>query len=182
MTSLRKQAAQLPVDEPSVEEGWQELLQRGLKSKTALLNSEAFMSAADAGQLLGIGEPAIRRRLREGNLFALKASGDGEYRIPVWALDAKVAGQATARLLQDAQGTDEWWLYHFMTTPNGSLNGLCPFECLLSPENDPWVKKRARKELVANLELPVNASLVEPVRQALKSELEESAAAQGRQT
>lgn len=175
--SLREKADQLPVDEPSVEEGWQELLERGLKSKTALLSSKAFMSTADASKLLQVGEPAIRKRLREGKLFALKTSGDGEYRIPVWALDAKVAGQATATLLQDAKGTDEWWLYHFMTTPNGSLNGMSPFECLLSPENVPWVKRPARKELVDDLDLPVNASLLEPVRQALKSELEESAAA-----
>lgn len=136
----------------SVEEGWQELLERGVRSKTALLKSNQFKSTAQVSELLGVGEPAVRRRIREQKLFALKAPGDGEHRIPAWALDPGVAGAATVALYAGAAGMDEWRLYHFLSTPHGSLNGLRPFECLMSSANLPLPQRSARDELLAELE------------------------------
>jgi hypothetical protein len=161
----------------SVEEGWQQLLERGLKSKVALLKSSSFKSTTQASELLGIGEPAVRKRIREQKLFALKVPGDGEHRIPAWALDPGVAGAATAALYASAPGMDDWQLYHFLSTPNGSLNGLRPFECLLSSVNLTPSLRSAREELLSDLELPAGASLLEAVQGELKAEAQEGRAA-----
>lgn len=158
----------------SAEEGWQELLERGLKSKTALLKSPEFKSTAQASELLGVGEPAIRRRIREQKLFALKAPGDGEHRIPAWALDPGAAGPATAALYACVPGMDEWQLYHFLSTPNGNLNGLRPFECLLSAANLPPARRTARGELLAEMELGSGAPLLDTVLDELKADFKES--------
>lgn len=157
-----------------VEQGWQELLERGLQRKTELLRSNEFKTTAQASELLGIGEPAVRKRIREGKLFALQTPGDGEHRIPAWALDPAIAGQATVALLSDVQGgTDEWQLYHALTTPNGALNGLRPFECLMSRQHLPPSARAAREELVAHLQLPASGSLLEAVRRAVAVELDD---------
>jgi hypothetical protein len=169
---IRKAAP--PAEEPSVEAGWQALLERGLQAKAALLRSAEFKSTDEAGKLLGIGEPAVRKRIRERKLFALKSPGEGDFRIPAWALDPAIAGPATAALLAATRGgADEWQLYHFMTTPDGSLNGLKPFECLLSNEHLPSAGKAARGELVAYLQLGDGASLLQAVKQALLAEVAE---------
>lgn len=157
-----------------VEQGWQELLERGLQRKTELLRSTEFKTTAQASELLGIGEPAVRKRIREGKLFALQTPGDGGHRIPAWALDPALAGQATVALLSDVQGgTDEWQLYHALTTPNGALNGLRPFECLMSRQHLPPSARAAREELVAHLQLPASGSLLEVVRRAVEVDLDD---------
>jgi len=157
-----------------VEQGWQELLERGLQRKTELLRSTEFKTTAQASELLGIGEPAVRKRIREGKLFALQTPGDGGHRIPAWALDPAIAGQATVALLSDVQGgTDEWQLYHALTTPNGALNGLRPFECLMSRQHLPPSARAAREELLAHLQLPANGSLLEAVRRAVAVDLDD---------
>jgi hypothetical protein len=160
--------------EVSVEEGWQQLLERGLKSKLSLLKSKDFKSTSEASDLLGIGEHAIRKRIKEKRLFALRMPGDGEHRIPAWALDPKLGGATTAALLAQAKDADEWSVYHFMSTPNGSLNGLRPFECLMSDENLPPSRLGARDELLSYLRLPARGSLLETVKQALEADLAES--------
>ncbi|CAM3423392.1 hypothetical protein [Paracidovorax anthurii] len=165
------------VSTTSVEEGWQELLERGLRSKVALLKSGPFKSTTQASELLGIGEPAVRKRIREQKLFALKVPGDGEHRIPAWALDPGVAGAATASLYASVPGMDEWQLYHFLSTPNGNLNGLRPFECLLSSANLTPSLRAARDELVSELELGAGASLLAVVEDELKAEAREGRAA-----
>ena len=173
--SLAGTASTAP-QEPTVAEGWQQLLERGLKHKTSLLKSKEFKSTAEASELLGIGEPAVRKRVREKRLFALRMPGDGEHRIPAWALDPKLGGATTEALLKRAGDADEWHLYHFMTTPQGSLNGLRPFECLMSEENLPHAQLRARAELIAYLGTSAFASLLDTVLQVLKADLEETAA------
>lgn len=157
----------------STEEGWQALLERGLRSKTALLVSSQFKSTKQASELLGVGEPAIRKRIREQKLFALRSPGDGEHRIPAWALDPEIAGKTTAALYAGAAGMDEWQLYHFLSTPRGQLNGLRPFECLMSRENLPHAQRSARHELLEHLAFKPNASLLDTVQKALLLEMKE---------
>ena len=159
--------------EPPVEQGWQALLESGLRSKTLLLRSTEFKTTSEASELLGIREPAVRRRIREQKLFALKTPVEGEHRIPAWALDPGLAGGPTTALLSEAGTADEWYLYHFLTTPNGSLNGLRPFECLISREHLPLPRQALRDELAAYLGLSPGASLLDAVKQALVSELME---------
>ena len=65
--------------------------QMGRLAKPAILNK----TTAQASELLGIGEPAVRKRIREGKLFALQTPVEGEHRIPAWALDPAVARKAT---------------------------------------------------------------------------------------
>ncbi|WP_438392092.1 hypothetical protein [Caballeronia sp. DA-9] len=156
-----------------VEQGWQELLESGLRSKASLWSSAEFKTTSEAGKLLGIKEAAVRKRIREQKLFALKTSADGEHRIPAWALDPRLAGAPTAALLAEAGSADEWHLYHFLSTPNGGLNGLRPFECLISRENLPLPRQALRDELAAYLGLSPGASLLETVKQAWVSELTE---------
>lgn len=159
--------------EPPVEQGWQSLLESGLRSKTSLLRSPEFKTTSEAGELLGIQEPAVRRRIREHKLFALKTPIEGEHRIPAWALDPGLAGGPTATLLSEAGAADEWYIYHFLTTPNGSLNGLRPFECLMSREHLPLPRQALRDELAAYLGLSLGAPLLDAVKQALVAELME---------
>jgi hypothetical protein len=161
----------------SLEEGWQQLLERGLRSKTALLKSSQFKSTAQASELLGVGDPAVRRRIRERKLFALRAPGDGDHRIPAWALDPEVTGAPTLALYESVPGMDEWKLYHFLSTPHGNLNGLRPFECLMSSANLPATPRSARDELLAALELATGASLLEVVLHELKAESKEGQSA-----
>jgi hypothetical protein len=156
-----------------VEEGWQQLLEAGLRSKTTLLKSKEFKSTAEVGDLLGIGEAAVRKRVREQKIFALKMPGDGEYRIPAWALDHRLAGVTTRTLQASAKSADEWQVYHFMSTPNGSLNGLRPFECLLSNESLPAQAHAAREDLKASLQLAKSASLLPAVEHALEIDLKQ---------
>ncbi|MFD1840121.1 hypothetical protein [Paracidovorax cattleyae] len=170
-------ADKVSVSATSVEEGWQELLERGLRSKVAMLKSGPFKSTTQASELLGIGEPAVRKRIREQKLFALKVPGDGEHRIPAWALDPGVAGAAAASLYASVPGMDEWQLYHFLSTPNGNLNGLRPFECLLSSATLTPSLRAARDELVSELELGAGASLLAVVEDELKAEAREGRAA-----
>jgi len=158
---------------PPVEQGWQAPLESGLRSKTSLLRSTEFKTTSEASELLGIREPAVRRRIREQKLFALKAPVEGEHRIPAWALDPGLAGGPTTALLSEAGAADEWYLYHFLTTPNGSLNGLRPFECLMSREHLPLPRQALRDELAAYLGLSPGASLLDAVKQALVDELTE---------
>lgn len=96
---------------------------------------------------------------------------EGEHRIPAWALDPKLNGAPTATLLAAAEDADEWLVYHFMSTPNGSLNGLRPFECLLS--EPPSTTLKARAELVSHLGLPAKASLLDVVAKALAADIAE---------
>ncbi len=167
-------ADKAPASAVSAEEGWQQLLERGLKSKTALLKSDQFKSTTQASELLGIGEPAVRKRIREHKLFALKASSDGDHRIPAWALDPGIAGAVTADLHANAPDVDEWQVYHYLSTPSGNLNGLRPFECLMSSANLPMSRRIARDELVFELELAAGESLLDVVRDELKADLDEA--------
>lgn len=169
----------------SVEQGWQALLESGLKSKTSLLKSAEFKTTSEASELLGIREAAVRKRIREQKLFALKTPVDGAHRIPAWALDPNISGGPTAALLAEAKAADEWHMYHFLSTPNGSLNGLRPFECLLSSANLPLSRLAIRDELIVYLGLSGGASLLETVRQAWSVELAEGRKerqAKGRET
>lgn len=159
---------------PSAEEGWQALLEQGLRHKTKLLKSSQFKSTAQVSALLELGEAAIRRRIREHKLFALRSPADGELRIPVWALDPAIAGPMTATLISDSAAWDEWALYTFLSTPHGNLNGLKPFECLLSRANLTAAQAAARQVLSEALALAQGAPLLEAVRQALAQELAES--------
>jgi len=84
-----------------------------------------------------------------------------------------MAGAPTAALLAEAEAADEWYLYHFLSTPNGSLNGLRPFECLMSREHLPLPRQALRDELAAYLGLSPGASLLDTVKQALVAELME---------
>ncbi|WP_338413928.1 hypothetical protein [uncultured Sphaerotilus sp.] len=163
-------------DELPVAQGWQDLLERGLRHKTALLQSPEFKTTAQASELLGIGEPAVRKRIREGKLFALQTPGDGSHRIPAWALDPAIAGSVTLTLLSLAGGGDAWLLYHALTTPNGHLHGLRPFECLLSRQNLPPSQRAAREELAVHLQLSAKDALLEVVGRAVQAELGDAAA------
>lgn len=171
-TSAQVEAKVSPVaDEPRTEQGWQELLERGLRHKMALLQSSEFRTTAEAGDLLGIQEPAVRKRIREGRLFALRMPGGGEYRIPVWALDPAITGRVTAAALSALPDVDEWQVYHALSTPAGALHGLRPFECLLTRRHLLPSQRAAREELVEHLQIPDGDALREVVMQMVRADL-----------
>lgn len=175
--SPRKKAAEVQAPSDAVEQGWQALLEQGLRHKTTLLQSKEFKTSAQASELLGIGEPALRKRIREGKLFALKTPGSDAYRIPAWALDPALAGRVTLALLAELPDAAQWQVYHALTTPNGSLNGLRPFECLLTRRNLPPSQRAAREALAEHLQLPDSDALLNAVVQAVKLELDEASTA-----
>ncbi|WP_347555857.1 hypothetical protein [Robbsia sp. KACC 23696] len=160
-------------ENPSIDQGWQALLESGLRTKTALLQSSEFKTVLQASALCGVKEAAIRKRIREKKLFALKNPVDGEYRIPAWALDAQIAGATTADWLATAETADDWAVYAFFAAPNGSLNGLRPFECLLSTEHLPLARRALREDLRRYLTLPDETSLLAVVKKALHADLSE---------
>lgn len=161
-------------DEQRIAQGWQELLERGLRHKAALLQSSEFKTTTEAGALLGIKEPAVRKRIREGRLFALRMPGGGEYRIPMWALDPAITGRVTAVVLSALPDVDEWQVYHALSTPAGGLHGLRPFECLLTRRHLLSSQRAAREELVAHLQIPDGDALREVVMQVVRADLEAS--------
>lgn len=174
LSGATRSSVQAPSD--AVEQGWQALLEQGLRHKTTLLQSKEFKTSAQASELLGIGEPAVRKRIREGKLFALQNPGDGAHRIPAWALDPAIAGPVTLTLLSLVEGGDAWRLYHALTTPNGHLHGLRPFECLLSRQNLPPSQRAAREEPAAHLQFSAKDALLDVVRRAVQAELGDAAA------
>jgi hypothetical protein len=167
--------AKAALSEVPVEQGWQELLVRGQQAKVTLLSSSDFKTMAQASELLGIGEAAVRNHIQESKLFAMKIPADGEHRIPAWALDPAIAGKVTTTLLSDSGGAEEWLLYHALAVPNGSLNGLSPVECLMSCENLPADRRDLRDELSVHLRLAPNGPLLEAVRLTLRAALEDAA-------
>lgn len=129
-TALAAQAeAESVVTDP--EEGWEALLLRGLQYKRSVLASDQFKSTGEVAQVFGLGEAAVRRRVRDNKLLALQLQQNDDYRIPVWALG--IGADATKALLSAV--ADPWDLYHVLVAPNGSLNGMRPFELLLPAES-----------------------------------------------
>lgn len=126
----RTKAAKRPAEEEAAAAapGWDALLSKSAAYKSSLLQSTQFVSTTAAAEVLGLDEPAIRRRIQDKELFALKVPGNEGYRIPEWALSLSLS--QTRALLEAAAG-DDWGLYLFLTTPSGPLNGLRPFELLL---------------------------------------------------
>ena len=159
-------AAQERAPEVSAEEAWQALLLKSLADKTQLLQSNKFRSTGEAAAVLGVGEPAIRKRIRDRRLFALIAPGSEEYRIPVWALgltadDCKALAAAQA---------DAWALYLYLETPSGALNGMRPFELLLPAESLPFEQKSQRRALLEFRGLSDRGSLLGVVMQDLEGD------------
>ena len=155
----------------STEEAWQGLLVKGLERKKALLNSPQFKSVAEVAELLDVKEPAIRRRIRECKLIALKSPGTDEYRIPVWAL---AISPVETKEIQTAGGEmDAWSLHHFMSTPNSWLNGLRPFELLLAPGSLTSEQLARRLEVAEHFGVSDANSLLDVVLKALAHEVTE---------
>ena len=173
--ALRNQLGRTEVkqDTRTNEDGWLALLESGRRWKAMALHSPDFSSVAQASQLLGITESAIRKRIREGKLFALGSPLDGDCRIPLWALDATVAGSTTTSLYDAAQSLDPMRLYHFLVMPCGVLHGLRPFECLVSTEQLPPAQSVARAELAEHYQRAASVSMVDLVLQALHDEMED---------
>jgi hypothetical protein len=161
----------VPSTSQSVSDGWQELLAKSLKYKIELLNSSAFRSVTEAGAILHLGNDAIRRRIREKKLFALTPPSGGEFRIPLWALDSGISGATTARIYQAALNArmDDWELFLFMTTPHGGLNGMLPFELLLSSKT--LRQKADLADLLEVEELPKGTKPIDLVCDALSDEI-----------
>jgi hypothetical protein len=157
------------------EEAWQAMLLKGLERKKTILNSAQFKSVGEVAEVLDVKEPAIRRRIREYRLFAVKSPGTDEYRIPVWAL--AVTPEQT-RDIHDACGDmDAWALHHFMSTPNSWLNGLRPFELLLPAESLTSEQLARRREVAQHFGAADANSLLDVVLKALAHEATEESEA-----
>jgi hypothetical protein len=154
---------------------WDGLLLKGLERKKAVLKSTQFRSVAEAADVLGLKEPAVRRRIREDKLFALREPSTDEYRIPVWAL---ALSSEQMREIRAASGEmDAWSLYHFMSTPNSWLNGLRPFELLLTQDSlDPEQLAR-RKDVAQHFGASNSDALLDIVLKALAQEVAEESEA-----
>ncbi len=155
----------------SLSDGWQQLLTKSLKYKIELLNSRDFTSVTAAGAMLHLSDEAIRRGIRDKKLFALTSPGSDDFRIPLWALDPDIAGATTSQLYRAAAKgrMDSWELFHFMTTPNGCLDGALPYELLLSRET---LRPQADlDELLEAEEVPKRTKPIDLVCDALEDEV-----------
>ena len=155
----------------STEEAWQGLVVKGLERKKALLNSPQFKSVSEVAELLDVKEPAIRRRIRECKLIALKCPGTEEYRIPVWAL--AIRADQTKEIQTAGGKMDAWSFHHFMSTPNSWLNGLRPVELLLTPDSLTSEHLARRREVAQHFGVSDANSLLDVVLKALAHEVTE---------
>jgi hypothetical protein len=179
---LLKKVAKVLVEEAKTEEGsenveeaWQAMLVQGMERKTALLKSAQFKSVAQAAVLLSLKEPAVRRRIREHKLIAVKAAGTDESRIPVWAL--ALSPEESSSIHTAAGDMDAWALFHFMDTPHSWLDGMRPFELLL-PADSLTPEQLARRRTVAqHFGVTDSGSLLDVVVRALKREANEESEA-----
>ena len=160
---FRKTPAFTVIKEPAVEiipmsplaskpRDWQSLLEEGLRYKVNALNSPPFRSTTEIAKLLGVGDAAIRRRLREQKIFSIKSPTDCDYRIPAWAVDPEISGATTKAILGKFGTLGDWTLYEFFSRPNGAMKGLCPFELLISPEHLSAGKRATLYDLWSGLE------------------------------
>ena len=113
-----------------------------------MLHSEGFATEADAAALLGLDSDGLRAKIAERSVFALPEPRTGAYRIPVWALHLDTIGLPTLRLHAIDPQIDPWEIHAFMSTPNGSLHGRRPFECLVDGEHLPLKLRALRDALV----------------------------------
>ena len=153
--------------------GWVDLVARGEAAKEAILHSEGFATEADAAALLGLDADALRTKIADRSVFALPEPRTGAYRIPVWALHLDTIGLPTLRLHAIDPQIDPWEIHAFMSTPNGSLHGLRPFECLVDGEHLPLKLRALRDALVATMKLEGERPLVELVVRTLREEMKE---------
>ena len=160
------EAAQDGAPPTVVAEGWQALLEKGLADKRQLLASTKFRSVRAAAAVLGVGEPAIRKQIRQGQLFAVTLPRSDEYRIPVWALG--LSADDTKALM--AAETDPWALYLYLDAPSGALNGMRPFELLLPTESLSPEQKGQRQALLEFRGLADRGSLVNLVLEDLRND------------
>jgi hypothetical protein len=156
------------------EVAWQGLLEQGVQLKTEILDSVDFRSPTEASEVSGVPARAIRNMIQDHTLFALENPTDGEPKIPVWALDDTISGPVTKSILQAADTADPWYVYHFLTTPQGRLNGLRPFELLREVRYINAAQRVARDELLAYLKLAGPQELVELVLEALRADVNEN--------
>lgn len=160
-------------DPQAVALGWADLVARGDAAKEAMLHSEGFATEADAAALLGLDTDALRAKISERSVFALPEPRTGAYRIPVWALHLDTIGLPTLRLHAIDPQIDPWEIHAFMSTPNGNLHGLRPFECLVEGEHLPLKLRALRDALVATMKLEGERPLVELVVRTLREELKD---------
>ena len=151
--------------------GWTKLLEKSLAGQTRTLQSDEFVSVAQAAPLLGVEDAAVRRRIREGKLLALKHPRGGEHRIPIWATG--ISGVDTKALV-DLAGDSMWDLYQFMGAPHGAMKAMRPCDLLVAAEHLPMATRGAREALAASLKAN-GTTLLAHVLRALKEHVSREA-------
>jgi hypothetical protein len=99
---------------------------------------------------------------------------DGEPRIPAWAPDDFFCGKVTQSILREAGTADPWYVYHFLTTPQGFLHGLRPLELLVTEQRLTPSQRLKRSDLMAYLDLSSERDFIRVVRESLKADLNEN--------
>lgn len=151
--------------------GWKKLMEKSLRGQAQTLQSEEFLSVAEAAPLLGVEDAAVRRRIREGKLLALKHPSGGEHRVPIWATGIS---SADTKALTDLGGDSPWDLYQFMEAPHGAMKALRPCDLLVAPEHLPAGTRRVRDALAASLKTN-GTTLLALVMRALKEHVSREA-------
>lgn len=151
--------------------GWKKLMEKSLRGQAQTLQSEEFLSVAEAAPLLGVEDAAVRRRIREGKLLALKHPSGGEHRVPIWATGISSADN---KALTELGGDSPWDLYQFMEAPHGAMKALRPCDLLVAPEHLPAATRGARDALAASLKAN-GSTLLALVLKALKEHVSREA-------
>jgi len=94
---------------------------RQLLAKRALLRDAGpFMTVAQVAELLGVGQEAVRARLRRGTLLGFQDS-DGTYRIPSWQIVEGEVLPGLPRVLSQVPGSDPFVRFSALRTPRRAL-------------------------------------------------------------
>jgi CheY-like chemotaxis protein len=119
----------------SIEGQWAAALLRGARVQRALLDEAGgALSAADVGELLGIGRAAVDKRRRHGSLLALKLpSGDVVY--PAAQFGPRDVVPGLPEVLAEFRIRDPWMQLDLLLARPEVLGGRTGFEALAAGDD-----------------------------------------------
>jgi hypothetical protein len=127
------------------DDGLQRARQRGAEYRAELLKSGEMLSSSDAARKLDVTTEALRKKVRNAELFALRWGSRKVY-YPAWQFETNVFGEPLKRALEPIKGEDPWSIYYFFTTADPRLGDATPLEVLRteSPRRAEAVEKAAQ--------------------------------------
>ena len=112
------------------------LIARNAEHRLELMEaSGGTLTAAEAGELLGISRQAVDKRRRAGSLLGLRQGGDWRYPRCQFAAPEHEVIAGLPKLLDAFSKSGPWVTLDFLLAPDETLGGKTPLEAL---RNEGW--------------------------------------------